>query len=216
MIDRHASASPVLWRQTEGGVEIEKVAAKTPEKRSSPATVDPDGRLQPPTRCDELAFDLGLTGDQGSLGRKCEKLLAQAWPEVMPEKDCSPAETNPARRHRPRAGVVALDAKMTLDDNAVFRHPDVAASPKTRIRGRPHRAARPRQDRPKLRAASTGTIGCLVNGAGLAMSTMDIVKLHHGVAPANFLDVGGWREPGAGHGGLQDPAGTTPSEGRCS
>jgi len=105
---------------------------------------------------------------------------------VFLDKDCSLAEINPVVV-TPRGDVLALDAKMTFDDNALFRHPDIE-----RLRDESE------EDPAELRAARTGlsyisltgTIGCLVNGAGLAMSTMDIIK-YHGGEPANFLDVGG-------------------------
>jgi succinyl-CoA synthetase beta subunit len=179
VVDR-AIGLPVLMASTEGGVEIEIVAAKTPEKILK-AAVDPDAGLQP-CQARRLAFDLGFTGEQVA---KAESLMTNLV-RVFLDKDASLAEINPVVV-TPKGEVLALDAKMTFDDNALFRHPDVAAYLDVS-----------EEDPAELRAGKTGlsyislngTIGCLVNGAGLAMSTMDIVKLHHG-EPANFLDVGG-------------------------
>jgi succinyl-CoA synthetase beta subunit len=179
VVDR-AIGLPVLMASTEGGVEIEEVAAKTPEKILK-AAVDPNAGLQP-CQARRLAFDLGFTGDQVG---KAEALMT-ALVKVFLDKDASLAEINPVVVTT-KGEVMALDAKMVFDDNALFRHPDVAAY-----------RDETEEDPAELRAGKTGlsyisltgTIGCLVNGAGLAMSTMDIIK-YHGGDPANFLDVGG-------------------------
>jgi succinyl-CoA synthetase beta subunit len=179
VVDR-AIGLPVLMACAEGGVEIEEVAARSPEKILKVA-VNPDAGLLP-CQARRLAYDLGFTGDQVP---KAEAIMT-ALARVFLDKDCSLAEINPLVV-TPSGDVIALDAKMTFDDNALFRHPDIEA-----LRDESE------EDPAELRAAKTGlsyisltgTIGCLVNGAGLAMSTMDIIK-YHGGEPANFLDVGG-------------------------
>src|SRR5579885_3462699 len=183
VIDR-ALGLPVLMACAEGGVEIEEVAARSPEKILR-AAVNPDAGLLPfQTR--RLAYALEFKGEQVG---KAEKLMA-ALARVFLDKDCSLAEINPVAV-TPQSDVLALDAKMTFDDNALFRHPDV------------QRLLDVTEENPaELRAAKAGltyigldgNIGCLVNGAGLAMSTMDIIK-YHGGEPANFLDVGGGVTP---------------------
>jgi succinyl-CoA synthetase beta subunit len=179
VVDR-AIGLPVLMACAEGGVEIEEVAARSPEKILKVA-VDPNAGLQS-FQARRLAYELGFPAEQAP---KAETLMA-ALVRVFLDKDCSLAEVNPVVV-TPKGDVLALDAKMTFDDNALFRHPDIE---KYRDESEENPA--------ELRAARaglsyislTGTIGCLVNGAGLAMSTMDIIK-YHGGEPANFLDVGG-------------------------
>jgi succinyl-CoA synthetase beta subunit len=179
VVDR-AIGLPVLMACAEGGVEIEEVAARSPEKILKVA-VDPNAGLQS-FQARRLAYELGFPADQAP---KAEALM-NALVRVFLDKDCSLAEINPVVI-TPKGEVLALDAKMTFDDNALFRHPDIE---KYRDESEENPA--------ELRAARaglsyislTGTIGCLVNGAGLAMSTMDIIK-YHGGEPANFLDVGG-------------------------
>jgi len=179
VVDR-AIGKPVLMACAEGGVEIEEVAARSPEKILK-ATVDPDAGLHP-CQARRLAYDLEFPADQAP---KAEGLMA-ALAKVFLEKDGNLAEINPVVVTL-KGEVLALDAKMTFDDNALFRHPDIE---KLRDESEENPA--------ELRAARTGlsfiqldgNIGCLVNGAGLAMSTMDIIK-YHGGEPANFLDVGG-------------------------
>jgi succinyl-CoA synthetase beta subunit len=171
---------PVLMACAEGGVDIEEVAARTPEKILKVA-INPDAGLLP-FQGRRLAYELEFTAEQAP---KAEAIMA-ALVRVFLDKDCSLAEINPLVV-TPKGDVLALDAKMTFDDNALFRHPDVE---KLRDESEENPA--------ELRAARTGltyisltgNIGCLVNGAGLAMSTMDIIK-YHGGEPANFLDVGG-------------------------
>src|SRR5438132_137293 len=179
VVDR-ALGLPVLMASAEGGVEIEEVAARTPEKILK-AAVDPDAGLRP-CQTRRLAYDLEFTAEQAP---RAEKLMT-ALCKVFLDKDCSLAEINPVVV-TPKGEVLALDAKLTFDDNALFRHPDVEKlRDETEENPAELRAARSGLSYISL----TGTIGCLVNGAGLAMSTMDIIK-YHGGAPANFLDVGG-------------------------
>src|SRR5262249_52950078 len=135
-----------------------------------------------PYQARRMAFDLNFTGDQVA---QAEKVLT-ALAKVFLDKDCSLAEINPLVV-TDKGQVQALDAKITFDDNALFRHPELAE-----LRDLSE------EDPAELRAGQSGlsfiklngTIGCLVNGAGLAMATMDIIK-YHGGEPANFLDVGG-------------------------
>jgi succinyl-CoA synthetase beta subunit len=179
VVDR-AVGLPVLMASAEGGVEIEEVAARSPEKILKVA-VDPNAGLQA-FQSRKLTFDLGFPIEQAP---KAEALM-NALSNVFLKKDASLAEINPVVV-TPKGDVLALDAKMTFDDNALFRHPDIE-----KLRDETE------EDPAELRAARaglsfirlTGNIGCLVNGAGLAMSTMDIIK-YHGGEPANFLDVGG-------------------------
>jgi succinyl-CoA synthetase beta subunit len=179
VLDR-AFGLPILMGCAEGGVEIEEVAAATPEKILK-TPIAPESGLHP-FQARRMAFDLGFTGEQAP---KAESILT-ALVKVYLDKDCSLAEINPLVV-RETGAVEALDAKITFDDNALFRHPELES-----LRDLTE------ENPAELRAAKanlsyismTGTIGCLVNGAGLAMSTMDIIK-YHGGEPANFLDVGG-------------------------
>jgi succinyl-CoA synthetase beta subunit len=179
VLDRAAGA-PVLMACAEGGVEIEEVAVHSPEKILK-TIIYPEFDLQP-FQARHLAYALGFTGEQATKTEAIIAALARAYLEY----DCSLAEINPLAV-MDNGGVLAVDAKMTFDDNALFRHPDIAA-----LRDESE------EDPAELRAGRsglsyislTGNIGCLVNGAGLAMSTMDIIK-YHGGEPANFLDVGG-------------------------
>lgn len=179
VVDR-GSQKPVLMASTEGGVEIEEVAARTPEKIIKTA-IDADRGLLP-FQGRKMAYALGLTHE---LVPQAANTLA-GLVRVFLQKDCSLAEINPWVRTA-QGSMLALDAKMTFDDNALFRHPEIQA---LRDEGE--------EDPLELRAQAAGlsyvkldgSIGCLVNGAGLAMATMDIIK-HHGGQPANFLDVGG-------------------------
>jgi succinyl-CoA synthetase beta subunit len=179
VLDR-AIGLPVLMGCAEGGVEIEEVAAHSPEKILKVA-VDPNVGLRS-FQARRLAYELSFAAEQVA---GAEALMA-ALSKAYLEKDCSLAEINPVVV-TPKGEVLALDAKMTFDDNALFRHPEIEA-----LRDESE------ENPAELRAARaglsfislTGNIGCLVNGAGLAMSTMDIIK-YHGGEPANFLDVGG-------------------------
>jgi succinyl-CoA synthetase beta subunit len=171
---------PILMACAEGGVDIEEVAAKTPEKILKVPVSPETGLLSFQAR--RLAFDLGFTGDQVG---QAEKIML-ALSKVFLEKDCSLAEINPLVV-TPKGEVIVLDAKITFDDNALFRHPDVEKlRDETEENPAELRASRAGLSFIQL----SGNIGCLVNGAGLAMSTMDIIK-YHGGEPANFLDVGG-------------------------
>jgi succinyl-CoA synthetase beta subunit len=171
---------PILMACAEGGVEIEEVAARTPEKILK-VPVSPEVGLLP-FQARRLAFQLDFAGEQVA---QAEKIM-MALSKVFLDKDCSLAEINPLVVS-PKGQVIVLDAKITFDDNALFRHPDIEML-------RDENEENPAE----LRAARSGlsfislngNIGCLVNGAGLAMSTMDIIK-YHGGEPANFLDVGG-------------------------
>src|SRR6516165_7574569 len=183
VLDR-AVGLPVLMACAEGGVEIEEVAASHPEKILK-VPVDPDAGLLP-FQARRLAYELGFTAEQAPKAEAIMKALAR----VFLDKDCSLAEINPLVV-RETGAVEALDAKMTFDDNALFRHPEVE-----KLRDlTEENPAEVRAGKAGLSYISlTGNIGCLVNGAGLAMSTMDIIK-YHGGEPANFLDVGGGVTP---------------------
>ena len=179
VLDR-AIGMPVLMACAEGGVEIEEVAARSPEKILK-APVNPDTGLQP-FQARRLAYELGFSAEQAP---KAEAIMT-ALARVFLDKDCSLAEINPLIV-TPTGDVVALDAKMSFDDNGLFRHSDIQAM-------RDETEENPFELRAGQAGLSyislNGNIGCLVNGAGLAMATMDIIK-YHGGEPANFLDVGG-------------------------
>jgi len=179
LIDRATSRVTVM-ASTEGGVEIEEVAARTPEKILKVA-VDPVAGLQP-FYARKLAFGLGLEGKQVAAAVKFVSGMYDGFIGL----DASLVEINPLVVTG--AGeVVALDAKMNFDDNALFPHRDVADLRDEDEEDPAEReAARHDLNYVKL----DGNIGCMVNGAGLAMATMDIIKLYGG-EPANFLDVGG-------------------------
>jgi succinyl-CoA synthetase beta subunit len=179
VVDR-ARRTPVMMASAEGGVEIEEVAARNPDAIKK-AWFHPHLGLQR-FQAQNLAGAIGLEGGQAKAATAIMLKLAR----LFIEKDCSLAEINPLVR-TPDGQIVAIDAKFNFDDNALFRREDVRAF------------FDPSEENPaELRAkehnlsyiALDGNIGCLVNGAGLAMSTMDIIKLHGG-EPANFLDVGG-------------------------
>ncbi|MFZ1082591.1 MAG: ADP-forming succinate--CoA ligase subunit beta [Candidatus Kryptoniota bacterium] len=179
VLDRSTSKN-VFMVSTEGGVEIEKVAAESPEKILK-TTVDPGLGLMPfQTR--ELAFGLGLEGEAYKNGLKFLTALYKAYDAT----DASLAEINPLVLTK-EGYVMALDAKMNFDDNSLYRHPEIVdlrdldeESPLEVEASKSH------LNYIKL----DGNVGCMVNGAGLAMATMDIIKLTGG-EPANFLDVGG-------------------------
>ena len=179
LVDRRVG-SPVLIASTAGGVNIEEVAAETPELILS-EPFDPDRGLAAwQTRV--LAAKLGLPTASWRHADTFFRRLCQAFVDL----DASLLEINPLVLTK-EGGLVALDAKMTFDDNALFRHKEIAAL-------RDEAEEEPAETRAAAAGLSyvklDGTIGCLVNGAGLAMSTMDLVKFHGG-EPANFLDVGG-------------------------
>jgi succinyl-CoA synthetase beta subunit len=179
VVDR-ASRKIVFMASTEGGVEIEKVAHETPEKILK-AEIDPLVGAQP-YQGRELAFRLGLAGTQ--VRQFVDIFMGLA--RLFAEKDLALIEVNPLVITE-EGDLHCLDAKVVVDSNALYRHPDLEAM---------HDASQ--EDEREAHAAQwdlnyvalDGNIGCMVNGAGLAMGTMDIVKLHGG-APANFLDVGG-------------------------
>jgi len=179
VLDR-ASGQPVLMVSSEGGVEIEKVAAKTPEKIFK-AFIHPALGLQP-FQARQLAFALGLSKAQVGQAVKMMMALARAFVAT----DASLLEINPLVVTA-AGDLLALDAKMNFDDNALYRHPDIAGlrdlaeEAPLEVEASKHSLNYIKLD---------GTIGCMVNGAGLAMATMDIIKLAGG-EPANFLDVGG-------------------------
>jgi succinyl-CoA synthetase beta subunit len=179
VIDR-STEKPVLMASPDGGVEIEKVAETTPE-RIFKEFINPGVGLRAyQTR--KLAFALGLEGQQVN---QASKLMTAVW-ETFVDTDASLIEINPLIVTE-EGNLLALDAKMNFDDNALYRHPDI-------------KEMRDLSEEDPLEIEASkyslnyikldGTIGCMVNGAGLAMATMDIIKLAGG-EPANFLDVGG-------------------------
>ena len=179
LLDR-ATAAPVIVASTEGGVEIERVAAKSPEKIIREA-IDPMVGLQPfQTR--KLAKQLGFESSQ----LKSASKLFEGLYRTFVAFDCSMVEVNPLVVTA-KGEVLALDAKFNFDDNALYRHPEIAAL-------RDVAEEDPREVEASKHGLSyiglDGNIACLVNGAGLAMATMDIIKFYGG-EPANFLDVGG-------------------------
>ena len=179
VIDR-ATECPVMMASIEGGVEIEKVAAETPEKIIK-AFIDPAiGML--PFYARRLAFGLGLSGD---LFKKAVSFMINLYRAFI-EKDASLAEINPLVITK-EGDIIALDAKMNFDDDALYRHPDIAAM-RDLDEEDPLEVEAKKYDLNYIKL--DGNIGCMVNGAGLAMSTMDIIKIYGG-EPANFLDVGG-------------------------
>jgi|TARA_B110000211_G_scaffold221545_1_gene269299 succinyl-CoA synthetase beta subunit len=170
----------VIMASTEGGVEIEKVAEETPEKILK-ATLNPMTGVMP-YQCRELAFGLGLKGDQI---KQFTKLLIGLGKLVI-DKDIALVEINPLVITG-SGDLLCLDGKINIDSNALFRQPDlVEMRDKSQEDERENRAA----DWDLNYVALDGEIGCMVNGAGLAMATMDIIQLKGG-KPANFLDVGG-------------------------
>ena len=179
VVDR-ASRRVVTMASTEGGVEIEQVAAETPEKILR-AAIDPTVGAQA-WQGRAMAFDLGLSGRQVNQFANVFVQLSRLFHEC----DCSLVEVNPLVVTK-AGDVHCLDAKINIDNNALFRQSDIAA-----LRDASQEDEREAQaDEFGLNyVALDGDIGCMVNGAGLAMGTMDLVKLHGG-APANFLDVGG-------------------------
>ena len=179
VIDR-ASQRVVIMASTEGGMEIEKVAAETPEKILK-TTINPLTGLQP-FQARELAFGLGLEGDQ----IKQFAHLLNGFAKMFVEKDLSLVEINPLVVTE-EGQLICLDGKINIDDNALYRQKDVLAMrDETQEDERENRA----KEWDLNYIALDGDIGCMVNGAGLAMATMDLIKLCGG-EPANFLDVGG-------------------------
>ena len=179
LLDR-ATSRPVIVASTEGGVEIEKVAHETPD-RIHKVAVDPAYGLAD-FQVRELIFKLGFNATES---KNTAKLIRSLY-QMFWESDASMIEVNPLIT-TPDDHVLALDAKVSFDDNALYRHPEIVALRDLN-----------EEDSKEIEAskfnlsyiALDGNIACLVNGAGLAMSTMDIIK-HFGGNPANFLDVGG-------------------------
>jgi succinyl-CoA synthetase beta subunit len=179
VLDR-ATGLPVLMASAAGGMDIEKVAHDTPEKIMR-VPVSPETGLLP-FQAQKVAFDLGFSNEH--ISTVVQVLMAIS--KVYFSKDASIVEVNPLAVTK-KGEVVVLDAKIDFDDNATFRHKDVQAlRDLTEENPVEIRATKANLNYIQL----DGTIGCLVNGAGLAMATMDIVN-HHGGSPANFLDVGG-------------------------
>ncbi|WP_133130881.1 ADP-forming succinate--CoA ligase subunit beta [Legionella yabuuchiae] len=179
VIDR-ATRRVVIMASTEGGVEIEKVAEETPEKIFK-IQVDPMVGVMP-YQCRETAFNLGLEGDQ----IKQFTNLMIALGKMFVECDLSLLEINPLVVNK-QGNLICLDGKVNIDDNALYRQPKLKAMRDTTQEDeRVNRA----HDWELNYIPLDGEIGCMVNGAGLAMATMDVIKLHGG-EPANFLDVGG-------------------------
>ena len=193
VIDR-ASERPVIMVSPEGGVEIEKVAEETPD-RIFKEVINPGVGLAP-YQARKLAFALGLEGKQVS---QAVGFMTAVW-EAFKSTDASLIEINPLIVTED-GSLLALDAKMNFDDNALYRHADI-------------KALRDVDEEAPLEVEASkfslnyikldGTVGCMVNGAGLAMATMDIIKLAGG-SPANFLDVGGGANAEQIQERLQDP-----------
>nr|WP_298891970.1 ADP-forming succinate--CoA ligase subunit beta [uncultured Acinetobacter sp.] len=179
VVDR-SSRRITFMASTEGGVEIEKVAEETPEKILK-VEVDPLVGLQP-FQAREVAFALGLKDKQIS---QFVKLMNGAY-EAFVENDFALFEINPLSV-RENGDILAVDAKIGIDSNALYRLPEVAAS---RDKSQENERELKASEFELNYVALEGNIGCMVNGAGLAMATMDIIKLYGG-QPANFLDVGG-------------------------
>ncbi len=179
VLDR-ASRTPVMMASAEGGVEIEEVAAKNPQAIKKAWFHPHLGLLK--FQAVALAEAIGLSGEHAKVAADMMLKLAK----LFIEKDCSLAEVNPLVETA-EGKLLAIDAKFNFDDNGTFRHPEIEAL---------FDASEENPSELRAKAANLsyialdGNIGCLVNGAGLAMATMDIIKLHGG-EPANFLDVGG-------------------------
>jgi len=179
LLDR-ATAAPLIVASTEGGVEIEAVAAKSPEKIIR-EPIDPLAGLQP-YQGRTLAKQLGFESSQ----LKNASRLFEGLYRVFIAYDCSMVEVNPLVLTS-KGQVLALDAKFNFDDNALYRHPEIGAM-RDIAEEDPREVEASKHDLNYI--GLDGNIACLVNGAGLAMATMDIIKFYGG-EPANFLDVGG-------------------------
>ncbi len=179
LMDR-GSSRPAIIASTEGGMDIETVAEETPEKIIK-VFVDPALGLRP-HQARQVAFGLGYRGD---FLKQAVKLIGNLY-KMFWEKDCSQVEINPLVT-TPDGFLMALDAKVNFDSNALFRHPDIVALRDEKEED-PKEVEASKHDLNYI--ALDGNVACMVNGAGLAMATMDIIK-HFGGSPANFLDVGG-------------------------
>jgi succinyl-CoA synthetase beta subunit len=183
ILDREARSATFMVSRA-GGIDIERVAAETPE-RITRLTVDPRYGL---LEHQALRLGLGLYDDL-QLARAAARILRALW-RVFRERDASLAEINPLATN-PAGELVAIDAKLVIDDNALFRQPelaelrDLASEDPAEVRARTAGLSYVRLD---------GNIGCVVNGAGLAMATMDLIQ-YYGGRPANFLDIGGSSNP---------------------
>lgn len=179
LLDR-AKGQNVIMYSTEGGMDIEEVAHKTPEKIFK-EWVHPSGGLQG-FQARKIAFNLGLTGEAF---KNCVKFVTNLYKAYV-DLDCGMLEINPLFKTSDEK-IIAVDCKMSLDENALMRHPDLAAlrdlneEDPTEVEAGQYNLNFVKLD---------GNVGCMVNGAGLAMATMDMIKLSGG-EPANFLDVGG-------------------------
>lgn len=179
LLDRTKACNVIMY-STEGGMDIEEVAHKTPDKIFK-EWVHPSGMLQP-FQARKIAFNLGLTGEAF---KNCVRFVTNLYNAYV-NLDCSMLEINPLFKTSDEK-IIAVDCKMNLDDNALMRHPDLEALRDVS-----------EEDPTEVQAAKfnlnfvklDGNVGCMVNGAGLAMATMDMIKLNGG-DPANFLDVGG-------------------------
>ena len=180
LVDRQTSRVSFVC-STEGGMDIEEVAANTPEKILS-FSVDPASGYQA-FHGRRVAFALGLEGAQV---KQCVKLMGNLY-RAFTEKDMEMLEINPLIVLEKTLDLKVLDAKVSFDGNAMYRHPDIAEL-RDETEEDPKELAASKHDLNYI--ALDGEIGCMVNGAGLAMATMDIIKLY-GAEPANFLDVGG-------------------------
>lgn len=179
LLDR-TKACNVIMASTEGGMDIEEVAAHTPEKIIK-EWIDPRVGFQG-FQARNVAYKLGLTGNAN---KEMVKFLTSLY-KAYDETDSSMFEINPVLKTSDDK-ILAVDAKVNLDDNALFRHPDLAAL-RDKAEEDPMEVEASESDLNYVKL--DGNVGCMVNGAGLAMATMDIIKLYGG-EPANFLDVGG-------------------------
>ncbi|MCU0407435.1 MAG: ADP-forming succinate--CoA ligase subunit beta [Bacteroidales bacterium] len=198
LLDRN-TGKYIFMYSPDGGMSIEEVAERTPE-RIFTETIDPSSGLQP-FQARNIAFNLGLTGEAW---KSMQRFLPAVY-EAFMGCDAQLLEINPVLKTSDDR-IIAVDCKLVLDDNALYRHPDLAAMRDV-----------DEEDPVEVEAGShnlnfvklDGNVGCMVNGAGLAMATMDIIKLSGG-APANFLDVGGGANPKTVEAGfriiLKDPA----------
>ena len=179
LVDR-ATGRVAMIASTEGGMDIEEVAHSTPEKITT-ITIDPAEGFQP-HHGRAVAFGLKLSGD---LNKQAQKIAKQIY-EAFMDLDCDMLEINPLVESKD-GQLLVLDTKMSFDSNALYRHPDVFAL-RDETEEDPAEIEASKYDLAYIKL--DGDIGCMVNGAGLAMATMDIIKLN-GSFPANFLDVGG-------------------------
>ncbi|HTM96955.1 MAG TPA: ADP-forming succinate--CoA ligase subunit beta [Croceibacterium sp.] len=179
LVDR-ASGRIALVVSTEGGMSIEDVAHDSPEKITT-LTIDPATGFMP-HHGRAVAFALKLTGDANKQAAKLAKQLYEAFVAL----DCAMLEINPLVK-TDNGDLIVLDTKMSFDSNALFRHPDIEAL-RDETEEDPMEVEAAKYDLAYIKL--DGNIGCMVNGAGLAMATMDIIKLN-GAFPANFCDVGG-------------------------